>query len=92
MGRAEKIHFERHYFNNRSSLPATQPCRLAAQRKLLKEENQLCRNEEINECESPNAAPVVMVPKKDGSTRFCMDYRRLKDLTISDKYPNAKNR
>ncbi|GBN25970.1 Retrovirus-related Pol polyprotein from transposon 17.6, partial [Araneus ventricosus] len=44
-------------------------------------------NGTIEESSGPWASPIVLVKKKDGSTRFCVDYRKLNDITIKDSYP-----
>nr|GFA46855.1 putative reverse transcriptase domain-containing protein [Tanacetum cinerariifolium] len=41
----------------------------------------------IRPSSSPWGTPVLFVKKKDGSFRMCIDYRKLKKLTVKNRYP-----
>ncbi|KAJ8770542.1 hypothetical protein K2173_018033 [Erythroxylum novogranatense] len=41
----------------------------------------------IRPSSSPWGAPILFVKKKDGSLRMCVDYRKLNQVTVKNKYP-----
>lgn len=41
----------------------------------------------IRESNSEYASPIILVKKKDGTDRMCVDYRALNRLTVRDRYP-----
>ena len=49
--------------------------------------NKLLRQKVIKPSVSAYAAPVVLVRKKDGTLRLCVDYRKLNEKTVRDAYP-----
>lgn len=49
--------------------------------------DELIKNDIIQESESSYASPILIVKKKNGESRLCVDYRALNNKTIKDRYP-----
>lgn len=80
----------RHRINTGSAEPIRQkPYRVSsAERKIISAQvEEMMGKGVIRESSSPWAAPVILVKKKDGTWRFCVDYRRLNAVTRKDVYP-----
>ena len=70
--------------------PLRQPYRCqnpAMRREEMAHVQQMLSSGVIRPSNSPCALPVVMVKKKDGSLRFCVDFRQLNAATIKDAHP-----
>ncbi|CAF1613983.1 unnamed protein product [Rotaria magnacalcarata] len=67
----------------------TQPYRLSPSKKAIVDQQleEMLQAGHISPSRSPWAAPIVLSPKKDGSLRFCVDYRKLNANTIRTAYP-----
>ena len=57
---------------------------------LKKQLDDMLRKGLIRPSASPWGSPVIFVDKRDGTTRLCVDYRKLNDVTIKNKYPLPK--
>ena len=70
--------------------PLRQPYRRqnpAVRREEMTQVQQMLSSSVIRPSNSPWASPVVMVRKKDGSLRFCVDFRQLNAATVKDAHP-----
>jgi transposase InsO family protein len=79
-----------HDIDTGDSPPIRQPPRrppIAQQAEIDREIESMLKARVIEPGQSPWASPVVLVRKRDGSVRFCVDYRRLNSVTRFDAYP-----
>ncbi|GFO04002.1 Zinc finger protein [Plakobranchus ocellatus] len=81
---------EEHCIEMTSSIPVRQrpyPVPYAMRQTLRDELREMEDLGAIRKSSYPYASPVVVVKKKDGTNRVCIDYRRLNKLTIFDPQP-----
>ena len=79
-----------HAIGTGDSLPIRCAPRRMSPQKIKQEEayvEEMLTGGQIEPSDSPWSAPVVLVTKKDGGTRFCVDYRQLSLATVKDAYP-----
>lgn len=84
-----KTHLIEHHIDTGDHPPIRQRCyRLSPekQKALHKEVDVMMNLQVIEPCESPWLNPVLITPKKDGTWRFCVDSRKLNDITQKDAY------
>jgi hypothetical protein len=86
-GRTEKVY---HRIDTGDARPIRQPPRrfpLAKQAEVNGMLEDMKSKGVIEESDSPWSSPVVLDRKKDGNFRFCVDYRRLNNVTKRDCFP-----
>lgn len=79
-----------HYIDTGDHRPIRQQLRRhpAAHLELIDEHvEQMLRNDIIEPAASPWASNIVLVRKRDGGLRFCIDYRAVNSVTYKDTYP-----
>ena len=76
--------------NTGDARPRRQPAQRmppAVRQEVARQLEHMQRNGAIEPSKSPWSSPVVLVRKRDGSHRFCVDYRSLNSVTIPDSFP-----
>jgi len=78
-------------------VPGTKPMSMAPYRmsaselaELKKQLEDLLDKKFVRPSVSPWGAPILLVKKKDGSMRLCIDYSQLNKVTIKNRYPLSR--
>ncbi|MCO5572400.1 hypothetical protein L7F22_026154 [Adiantum nelumboides] len=75
-----------------SSPPNKPPYRVsqAQQEEIMRQVNELVEKGMVRPSSSPFCSPVLLVHKKDGTYRMCVNYRALNRITIKNKFPVSR--
>ncbi|CAF0753572.1 unnamed protein product [Brachionus calyciflorus] len=60
---------------------------IAEREQIIREVNETLANGIIEHSTLPWASPVLIVPKKDVSKRFCVDYTKFNNVTVTENWP-----
>ena len=80
----------KHRINTGNASPIKQAARRLPMHQKLEAEREVKKMLDrgvIEPSSSPWCSPIVLVKKKDGSTRFCVDFRRVNQVTSKDAFP-----
>ena len=84
MGRTSLVE---HSIDTGDQRPIRQGLRRHPKAHLDQQVQELIKNDFVEPSASPSASNVVLVRKKDGSHRLCVDYRAVNSVTYKDAYP-----
>ena len=62
-------------------------CPVGLRKEVRKQLDEMLAAKVIEPADGTWCSPIVMVRKSDGSWRFCIDYRRLNDITVKPTFP-----
>ncbi|UYV77041.1 K02A2.6-like [Cordylochernes scorpioides] len=85
-----RTHLVKHQIKTTSDIPIRKnPYRVSLkERNIISDQiNSMLKNGIISHSSSPWASPIILVKKKNGTFRFCVDYRNLNSVTVKDQYP-----
>lgn len=73
-----------------STPPNSKPYRVPHMKKneLERQIDQLLQSKIIRESQSPYSSPAILVMKKYGTWRLCIDYRKLNPATVKTNFPS----
>ncbi|UYV79967.1 K02A2.6-like [Cordylochernes scorpioides] len=85
-----RTHLVKHQIKTTSDIPIRKnPYRVSLkERNIISDQiNSMLKNGIISHSSSVWASPIILVKKKNGTFRFCVDYRNLNSVTVKDQYP-----